>query len=177
MEAIGDRLFEIVARSRDKFVMGPMSDPAEARLRAGVTRFFMAVAWISADAELARRKLRGDKPKAFMCAFLQKMHQEVRRVQIAVEPSCTDDEIWRMLFDDASLYSRVLQEAATQQPDDVLLAAGLRWFDERSLFNFASAEAYGESSAALTVGAAIPPQIVAVFEMMRVDGTGRTGSS
>ncbi|OYX33556.1 MAG: hypothetical protein B7Y99_07285 [Caulobacterales bacterium 32-69-10] len=176
MEAIGDRLFEIVSHTRDKTVMGPMSEPAEARLRAGVTRYFMAVAWISADAELARRKLRGDKPKAFMRAFLQKMHQEVRRVQIAIEPSCTDDEIWRMLFDDADLYSQALHEAVTQQPDDVLLAAGLRWFDERSLFNFASAEAYGESIAVLTVGAAIPPQIVGVFEMTRVDGTDRTGS-
>ena len=40
-------------------VMGPMSDPAEARLIAGVTRYFTAVAWIAADAELARRQLQG----------------------------------------------------------------------------------------------------------------------
>jgi hypothetical protein len=177
LEAIGDRLFEIVVRTRDKVVMGPLSDPAEARLRAGITRYFMAVAWITADAELASRKLRGDEPKAFMNAFLQRMHLEVRRVQMAIEPGCTDDEIWRMLFDDANLYSRASQAAMTQRCEDVPLVAGLRWFDERSLFNLASAEAYGESFAVLTIGAAISPQIVGVFKMMGADGTGSTGSS
>lgn len=172
LEAIGDMLFEIVARTRDKVVMGPMSDPAEARLRAGVTRYFMAVAWIAADAELARRKFQGDQPKAFMSAFLQQMHQEVRRLQIAIEPGCTEDQIWRMLFEDADLYSRALQTARTQRCEDVPLAAGLRWLDKRSLFNLASAEACGESFAVLTIGTAIQPQIVAVFEMMRVEGTG-----
>lgn len=152
--------------------MGPMSDPAEARLKAGVTRYFMAVAWIAADAELTRRKLQGDQPKAFMSAFLQQMHQEIRRLQVAIEPGCTDDEIWRMLFEDADLYSRALLAARTLRSEDVPLAAGLRWFDERSLFNLASAEAYGEGFAVVTIGAAIPPQIVGVFEMMRVEGTG-----
>ena len=152
--------------------MGPMSDPAEARLKAGVTRYFMAVAWIAADAELARRQLQGGKPKAFMSAFLQQMHQEVRRLLLAIEPGCTDDEIWRMLFEDADLYSRALQAARTQRCEDVPLAAGLRWLDKRSLFNLASAEAYGESFAVLTIGTTIPPQIVAVFEMMRLEGTG-----
>jgi hypothetical protein len=167
LEAIGYRLFGIVTRTRDKVVMGPMSDPAEARLRAGVTRYFMAVAWITADAELARRKLRGDQPKAFMRAFHQQMHQELRAVQLGIEPDCTDDDIWRMLFDDAALYSRALQEAMTQRCEDVSLVAGLRWFDARSLFNLASAEAYGESFAVLTIGAAIPPQIVGVLEAIR----------
>lgn len=157
--------------------MGPMSDPAEARLRAGVTRYFTVVAWITADAELARRKLQGDKPKAFMSAFLQQMHQEVRRVQIAIEPCSTDDEIWQMLFDDADLYSRALQAAMTERCEDVPLVAGLRWFDERSLFNLASAEAYGESFAILTIGAAMVPQIAEAFEMMRAVGPGSTGSS
>lgn len=166
MEATGDRLFKIVARTRDKVVMGPMSDPAEARLRVGVTRYFMAVAWITADAEVARRKLRSDQPKAFMSAFLQQMHQEVRRVQMAIEPGCTDADIWRMLFDDADLYSRALQAAMTQRCEDAPLVAGLRWFEERSLFKLASAEAYGESFAVLTIGAAIPPQIVGVFEVL-----------
>lgn len=171
-DPIGDRLFEIVARTRDKVVMGPLSDPAEAQFRAGVTRYFMAVAWISADAELARCKLAGDKPKAVMSAFLEKMHSELRRVQIAIEPSCTESEIWRILFDDASLYSQVWSEAMTHQSEDVTLAAGLRWFDERSLFNLASAEAYGECVAVLTIGAAITPQIVALLETMRTGGPG-----
>lgn len=177
MEAIGDRLFEIVSHARDNVVMGPMSDPAEARLRAGVTRYFMAVAWISADAELARRKWRGDEPKAVMHDFLQKMHEEARRVQMAIEPFCTDDEIWRMLFDDAGLYSQVLHQAMTQLSGDAQLAAGLCWFEKRSFFDFASAEAYGECIAVLTIGAAIPPQIAAVFDMMRVDWPGRTDFS
>jgi hypothetical protein len=172
LDAIGHRLFEIVMRTRDKVVMGPASDPAEARFRAGVTRYFMAVAWISADAELARHKLAGDKPKAFMSAFLEKMYSELQRVQIAIQPSCTDGEIWRMLFDDADLYSQVWNEAASQQCEDLTLAAGLRWFDERSLVNLASAEAYGECIAVLTIGAAITPQIVSVVETMRIDGTG-----
>lgn len=172
LEGIGDRLFEIVTRTRDEVVMGPMSDPAEGRLKAGVTRYFMAVAWIAADAEVARHKLQGDKPNAFMHAFLQQMHQEVRRLQVAIEPGCTDNEIWRMLFADADLYSRALQAARTQRCEDVPLAAGLRWLDTRSLFNLASAEAYGECFAVLTIGSTIPPQIVAVFERTPIDGTG-----
>lgn len=170
MDEIGDRLFEIVARTRDKVVMGPISDPAEAQFRAGVTRYFMAVAWIAADAELARCKLAGDKPKAVMSAFLEKMHSELRRVQIAIQPSCTESDIWRVLFDDAGLYSQVWNEAMTQQSEDLTLAAGLRWFDERSLFNLSSAKAYGECVAVLTIGASIAPQIVAVVETIRTGG-------
>jgi hypothetical protein len=167
LDEIGDQLFEIVVRTRDKVVIGPISDPAEAQFRADVTRYFMAVAWISADAELARCKLAGDKPKAVMSAFLERMHSELRRVQIAIEPSCTESEIWRILFDDAGLYSQVWSEAMTHRSEDLTLAAGLRWFDERSLFNLASAEAYGECVAVLAIGAAITPQIVAVVETMR----------
>lgn len=167
LNAIGDRLFEVVARTRDKVVMGPISDPAEARFRAGVTRYFMALAWISADAELVRRKLSGDKPKAVMSAFLERMHGELRRVQTAIQPLCRESDIWRMLFDDAGLYRHVWNEAMARQSEDLTLAAGLRWFDERSLFDPASAEAYGECVAVLTIGAAIAPEIVAVVETMR----------
>jgi hypothetical protein len=172
LDAIGGRLFEIVAHTRDTVVMGPINDPAEARFRAHVTRYFMAVAWMAADSELARCKLAGDKPKAVMRAFLEKMHCELRHVQIAIQPSCTEGDIWRMLFDDAGLYRQVWHEAVTHHCEDLTLAAGLRWFDERPLFDLASAESYGECIAVLTIGAAITPQIVAVVETMSIGGPG-----
>lgn len=172
MDAIGDQLFEIVARARDKVVMGAISDPAEAQFRADVTRYFMAVAWIAADAELARCKLAGDKPKAVMSAFLERMHSELRRVQIAIQPSCTESEIWRMLFDDADVFSHAWKEAMAHRSENLTLEAGLRWFDERSPVNLASAEAYGGCVAVLTTGAAITSQIVAVVETMGIGGLG-----
>lgn len=163
-------MFEIVARTRDKVVMRPSSNPAEAQFRAAVTRYFLAVAWIAADAELARCKLAGDKPKAVMSAFLEKAHSELRRVQIAIQPAFTERESWRLLFEDADLYRQGWNEALTLPSEDPTLAAGLRWFDERSRLDLASAETYGECVAVLTIAAAITPQIVAVIETMRTSG-------
>lgn len=144
MDAIGDQLFEIVVRTRDKVVMGPSSDPAEAQFRAAVTQCFVAVAWIAAGAQLARCKLAGDKPKAVMRVLLGKSHRDPRGVQIAIRPSITESESWRLLFEDADLYSQVWNDALTLQSEDATLAAGLRRFDECSLLDLASAEAYGE---------------------------------